>query len=74
MLKASQVPTADMFSADARTGLIQDINIAFKQFQTRMTEIGNQYTGGKQKYFLTRSISKLSKLKNLKSFVSTCLR
>jgi len=52
MLKASQVPTAEMFSADARTGVIQDINIAFKQFQTRMTEIGNQYTGGKQKYFL----------------------
>lgn len=41
-----------MFSADARTGVIQDINIAFEQFQTRMAEIGNQYTGAKQKYFL----------------------
>ena len=52
MLGANQVPTAEMFSTDARTGVIQDINIAFEQFQTRMTEIGNQYTGAKQKYFL----------------------
>ena len=52
MLEASQVPTADMFGADEKTGLIQDINIAFKQFRTRMTEISNQYTGEKQKYFL----------------------
>ena len=41
-----------MFSADAKTGVIQDINISFEQFQTRMNEIGNQYTGAKQKYFL----------------------
>jgi len=54
MLEASQVPTAEMFSADARTGIIQDINIAFEQFQTRMAEIANQYTGAKQKYFLKR--------------------
>lgn len=32
MLETSQVPTAEMFSADTRTGVIQDINIAFKQF------------------------------------------
>jgi len=42
MLEASQVPTAEMFRADARTGVIQDINIAFEQFQKQMTEIGNQ--------------------------------
>jgi len=52
MLEASRVPTAEMFSTDARTGIIEDINIAFDQFQRRMTEIGNQYTGAKQKYFL----------------------
>lgn len=52
MLEASRVPTSEMCSTDARTGFIQDINIAFDQFQRRMTEIGNQYTGAKQKYFL----------------------
>lgn len=52
MLEASQVPTAEMFNADARNEVIQDINIAFEQFQTRMTEIANQYTGEKQKDFL----------------------
>ena len=52
MLEASPIPTAEMFSADAKTGVIQDINIAFEQFQTRMAEIANQYTGAKQKYFL----------------------
>ena len=45
-------PTPDLFSADSVTGEIQNIHIAFKQFQTRMAEIGNQYIGEKQKYFL----------------------
>ena len=51
MLKASQVPTSDLFSADSFTGEIQNINIAFNQFKQRMTQIGNQYTGEKQEYF-----------------------
>ena len=51
MLKASQVPTSDLFSADYVTGDIQNINIAFNQFEQRMTQIGNQYTGEKQEYF-----------------------
>ena len=51
MLKASQVPTSDLFSADSVTGDIQNINIAFNQFEQRMTQIGNQYTGEKQEYF-----------------------
>ena len=51
ILKASQVPTPDLFSADSVTGDIQNINIAFNQFKQRMTQIGNQYTGEKQEYF-----------------------
>ena len=51
MLKASQVPTPDLFSADSVRGDIQNINIAFNQFKQRMTQIGNQYTGEKQEYF-----------------------
>ncbi len=47
MLKASQVPTPDLFSANSVTGDIQNINIAFNQFKQRMTQIGNQYTGEK---------------------------
>ena len=47
MLKASQVPTSDLFSADSVTGDIQNINIAFNQFKQQMTQIGNQYTGEK---------------------------
>jgi hypothetical protein len=50
-LKASQVSTSDLFSADSVTGEIQNINIAFNQFKQRMTQIGNQYTGEKQEYF-----------------------
>ena len=50
-LKASQIPTPDLFSADSVTGDIQNINIAFNQFEQRMTQIGNQYTGEKQEYF-----------------------
>jgi hypothetical protein len=44
-------PTADLFSADSVTGDIQNINIAFNQFEQRMTQIGNQYTDEKQEYF-----------------------
>ena len=51
MLEASRVPTSEMFSADPITGVIQDISIAFEQFKTRMTEMGNQYNSTKQKYF-----------------------
>jgi hypothetical protein len=51
MLKASQVPMSDLFSADSVTGNIHNINIAFNQFKQRMTQIGNQYTGEKQQYF-----------------------
>jgi len=51
MLKASKVPTPDLFSADSVTGDIQNINIAFNQFKQRMTQIGNQYAGEKQEYF-----------------------
>jgi hypothetical protein len=44
------VPTPQRFSAN-QDEVIQNINIAFKQFKERMTQIGNQHTGEKQKYF-----------------------
>ena len=48
---ATNPPTAELFSADSRTGEIQDMNVAFMHFKERMTEIGNQYTGEKKIYF-----------------------
>jgi len=47
------MPTADIFRADPRTGIIQeqDIEIVFEQFQTLMNKIGSQFTGRKQEYF-----------------------
>ena len=51
ILQASQVTTAERFSADPVTGEIQDINVAFNHFRRRMTQIGNTYTGEKQEYF-----------------------
>ncbi len=53
MLQANQLPTAEMFTADPISGIIQDSTIAFEQFRARMIEIGNHYTDIiKQKYFL----------------------
>lgn len=60
----SKASTSDLFSADSVTGDIQNINIAFNQFKQRLTQIGNQYTGEKQEYFLNSLISvKLTDLK-----------
>lgn len=44
-------PTPNLFASDSVTGEIQNINIAFNQFKERMTQIGSNYTGKKQKYF-----------------------
>ena len=51
MARPGSTPTSNRFSADPFTGKIQNINIAFNQFKERMTQIGNQHTGEKQKYF-----------------------
>jgi len=51
-LEINQIPTAKMFTADLDSGIIEDINIAFEQFQKRIIEIGNRYSGTKKKYFL----------------------
>lgn len=45
-------PTPNLFAADSITGEIQNINIAFNQFKERMAQIGSNYTGKKQEYFL----------------------
>lgn len=47
----SPVPTPERFSAN-QDGDIQDINRAFHHFRERMTEIADQYSGAKRKYFL----------------------
>ena len=66
MLKASQVPTSDLFSADCVTGDIQNINIAFNQFKQRMIQIVNQYTGEKQEYFFEQlNQCKIDRFKDL---------
>jgi len=41
----TKAPTSSIFSADSETGEIHNINIAFKQFKTQMTQIGNKYSG-----------------------------
>ena len=49
--KENNLPTFEQYTANPSNGEIRDINVAFTEFQKRMTLIGNQYTGAKKAEF-----------------------